>query len=40
LKILPGTLPLRLADYSKGFDSVSYNQYQKEIHIANKVEGI
>ena len=29
---------LRLADYSKGFDSVSYNQYQKELHIANKVD--
>ena len=31
---------LRLADYSKGFDSVSYNQCLDGVHIANKVEGI
>lgn len=31
---------LRLADYSKGFSSVSDNQYNAEIEIANKVDTI
>ncbi|MEA2047054.1 MAG: glycosyltransferase [Campylobacterota bacterium] len=31
---------LRLADYSKGFNSVSENQYKAEIEIANRVDTV